>query len=244
MSFMQDVLPGGCHQHFTGKVNSSSGFMGVKMRAYIQSNLFRRSLLAFTGIPLLLLFAMGNFPERSLLKEALSVITILAFCQLIGQFFWARANRFAVRNLTMAKVLKYHKFIGYTFIVVMLLHPLYLVIPRFFESGVSPVDAFITMITTLNQGVVLGIIAWCLMLVLGVTSLVRNTLPMKYKSWRVLHGILAMLFVSIAAWHAIDLGRHSNLAMSILLSMLTAGGILLLLQTYTSKSRIKHVRNK
>lgn len=205
------------------------------MRAYIQNSFFRQSLLVFSGIPLLLIWAMSNFPERSPLKEVLSVITILALYQLIGQFFWARTNRSAVRNLTMGKVLKYHKFIGYTIIIIMLFHPLYVVVPRFFESGVSPIDAFITMITTLNQGVVLGIIAWCLMLVLGVTSLIRNKFPMKYKSWRVLHGILAILFVSIAVWHAIDLGRHSSLAMSILLSMLTAGGILLLLKTYTIK---------
>ena len=212
--------------------------MGVKMRAYIQNNFFRQSLLVFTGIPLLLVFAIGTFPERSLLKEALSVITILALFQLIGQFFWARSNRSAVSKLTMGKVLKYHKYIGYTFISIMLFHPLYVVVPRFFEAGVSPIDAFITMITTLNQGVVLGIIAWCLMLVLGVTSLVRNTLPIHYKSWRVLHGILAMLFVSIAVWHAIDLGRHASLAMSIVLSMLTAGGILLLLKTYIIKKTI------
>ncbi len=62
----------------------------------------------------------------------------------------------------MSKVIKYHKIIGYTFVIILFFHPLYLVVPRFFESGVSPVDAFITIITTLNQGVVLGIIAWCL----------------------------------------------------------------------------------
>jgi DMSO/TMAO reductase YedYZ heme-binding membrane subunit len=103
---------------------------------------------------------------------------------------------------------------------------------------VSPVDAFITMVTTLNLGVILGIIAWCLMLVLGLTSLIRNKLHMKYKSWRVLHGILAILFAAIAVWHAIDLGRHSSLVMSIVLSLLTAGGIVILLKTYTLKKNI------
>lgn len=218
--------------------------MGVKMRAIIQSNFFRQSLLVYTIVPLLLIWTMGNFPERSLLKEALSVITILAFYQLIGQFFWARTNRSAVRTLTMGKVLKYHELIGYTFIIIMSFHPLYLVIPRFFESGVSPVDAFITIITTLNQGLVLGIIAWCLMMVLGITSLVRKKLPIKYNTWRVFHTILAILFVSIAAWHVIDLGRHSSLAMSIVITILTAGGILLLLQTYILKKIIISERNK
>jgi len=212
--------------------------MGVKMSDHIKTNFFRQSILAFTGMPLLI-WAMGNFPEHSLLKESLSVITILAFCHMMGQFFWARTNRSAVASIRMSKVVKYHKIIGYTFVTILFFHPLYLVLPRFFEAGVSPVDAFITIVTTLNQGVVLGIISWCLMLALGTTALIRNKLPMKYKTWRVFHGILAMLFISIAAWHVIDLGRHSSLAMSILIIILIAGGVLLLLKTYTFKKSKK-----
>ena len=239
MSLMQDVLSSGCNCYLTGKIYSSRCIVGMKMRTYIQNSFFRLSLLLFAGLPLLIICTMNNFPERSLLKEVLSVITILALYQLIGQFYWARTNRSAVRNLTMAKVLRYHKFIGYTFVSVMIFHPLYVVLPRFFEAGVSPADAFITMITTLNLGVVLGLIAWCLMLVLVVTSYLRNKLPMSYKSWRVLHTILAILFMAIAVWHAIDLGRHSNLVMSIVLSLLTAGGIVMLLKTYILKKNIK-----
>ena len=208
--------------------------MGVKMRTVIKSNFLRQSVLAFTGMPLLI-WAMGNFPNRSLLKESLSVITILAFCQMIGQFFLARTNRSAVAAHKMSNVVRYHKVVGYTLVAILFFHPLYLVVPRFFEPGVSPVDAFFTIITTLNQGVVLGIAAWCLMLTLGITALVRKKLPMKYKTWRVFHGILAMLFISTATWHVIDLGRHLNLAMSIFIGMLAAGGILLLLKTYLLK---------
>ena len=76
------------------------------MRAYIKNNFLRQSVLAFTGMPLLI-WTMGNFPERSLLKESLSVMTILAFYQIIGQFFWTRTNRSAVANLKMSKVIKF-----------------------------------------------------------------------------------------------------------------------------------------
>lgn len=238
MSLMQDVLSCGCNHHFTGEIYSGCSFMGVEMSPFIKSSVLRQSVLVFAGMPLLI-WVMGNFPERSVLKESFSVMTILAFCQMMGQFFWARANRSVVAELKMRKVIKYHKFIGYTFVSILFFHPLYLVIPRFFESGVSPADAFITIITTLNQGVVLGIIAWCMMLTLGITSFARKKLPLKYKTWRVFHGILAMLFIFTATWHVIDLGRHSNLAMSILIIMLTAGGGLLLLKTYTFKNQEK-----
>ena len=203
------------------------------MNAYIKSTFLRLSILTFTGTPLLI-WSLGDFSERSLLKTSLAVITILAFCQMIDQFFWTRTNRYAVKNLKMNKLIKYHKIIGYTFVITLLLHPVLLIVPRFFESGVAPVDAFITIITTFNQGVVLGIIAWCLMLTLGITSLAPKKLPMKYKTWRIFHSTLAMMFISIAAWHVIDLGRHSSHAMSIFISILTAGGILHLLKAYTS----------
>ncbi len=235
---LQDVLSRGCNHYLAGEIHSGDGVMGVKMRTVIKSNFFRQSVLAFTGMPLLI-WVMGNFPKRSMLKECLSVITILAFCQMIGQPFWARTNRSVVARLKMSNVVNYHKVIGYTFVAILFCHPFYLVVPRFFESGVSPVDAFVTIITTLNQGVVLGITAWCLMLTLGITALVRDKLPMKYKTWRVFHGILAILFISTATWHVIDLVRHSNLAMSILIGMLAACGLLLLLKTYTFKKSKK-----
>ena len=68
------------------------------MSVYLKSNFFRLYVLVFTGMPLLI-WTMGNLTERSLLKESLSVITILAFCQMIGQFFWSRANRYAAKDL-------------------------------------------------------------------------------------------------------------------------------------------------
>ena len=204
------------------------------MNVYVKSNFLRQSVLAFIGMPLLI-WAMGHLPERTTLKEALSVITILAFSQMIGQLFWARTNRSAVADLRMGKIIKYHKIIGYTCVSIMLLHPVFIVVPRFFESGVAPVDAFITIITTLNQGVVLGMVAWCLMLILGITALARKRLPMKYKTWRVFHGIVAILFISVAAWHVIALGRHSSLAMSIFITLLTTCGVWLTGKQYLLK---------
>ena len=205
----------------------------------MKSNFVIQSVTVFAGIPLFS-WALGNVPMRSFLKDSLSVLTTLAFCQMIGLFFWSRANGYAVKDLKMSKLIKFHKIIGYSCITILFFHPFFLVVPRFFEAGVSPGDAFITIITTLNRGVVLGIIAWCLMLILGVTSLVHKKLPIKYTTWRIFHGILAVLFIAAATCHVIDLGRHSSLAMSIFITILTASGILLLLRTYTSKKTGKN----
>lgn len=206
------------------------------MNAYLKSSFFIQSVLIFVGMPLLIL-ALSSFPERSWLKETISILTILAFFQMVGQFFLSRSNGAAVQEMKMGRLVSLHKVIGYTAITILLIHPFLLVFPRFFEAGVAPDEAFITIITTLSsQGVVLGIIAWCLMLTLGIMSFMRNQLPMKHTTWRLVHGILSILFVFSGAWHLIDLGRHTNLAIAVFIAVLTAGGILLQLSAYRPKT--------
>ncbi len=206
------------------------------MNRYLKSSFFVQSVLIFVGMPLLI-WGLSSFPERSLLKETISVLTLLAFFQMVGQFFLSRSNESAVQELKMGRLVRLHNVIGYSAVTILLIHPFLLVFPRFFEAGVAPDEAFVTILTTLSSpGVVLGIIAWCLMLTLGIMSFMRHQLPMKYTTWRVVHGILSMLFVFSGAWHLIDLGRHANLAMSVFIAVLTAGGVLLLLSTYRPKT--------
>lgn len=205
------------------------------MNAYIKTKFFRQSLVIFAGIPLLI-WAQTDLPVRSLFKESISVLTILAFCQMLGMFFWSGINKYAVKAMKINQMIKFHKIIGYTAVATLLLHPVFLVLPRFFESGVSPVDAFVTIITTFNRGISLGIFAWCLMLIIGITSLIRKRLPIRYTTWRNLHGILAVVLVSIVPWHVINLGRHSSFAMTFFIIILTAGNILLFGKRYIVKT--------
>jgi predicted ferric reductase len=108
-----------------------------------------------------------------------------------------------------------------------------MVVPRFFEAGITPIAAFTTIITTWDsQGLVLGMIAWMLMLILGLTSIFRKKMGMKYTTWRIFHGILSMAFILLATWHAMDLGRHTDLPMSLYMGAIAGLGILLLLRTY------------
>lgn len=186
----------------------------------------------FLGLPLLL-WSLGDFPRRSILKEFLSLLSILAFCQMIGLFFLTRSNKSAVEFIKMSTVLKFHKIIGYISVGVLLIHPFLLVFPRYFESGVDPIEAFMTIITTLNsKGILMGLVAWCSLLLLGVTSLFQSQIPLEYTTWRAFHGVLAMVVLFVSSLHVLNLGRHSNLAMSIYFIILAISGELLILKTY------------
>ena len=207
------------------------------MADYIKKNVQLQILSVFIGIPLVI-WAAGNDLQRTMLKESLSLVTILAFSLMIGLFYLARPNWSVVAKIRVSKLLRWHKFIGYLTVSVLIVHPFLLVLPRFFEAGVSPGEAFITIITTFtNSGIVFGLIAWGVLLILGITSLLRKHLPLTHQSWRILHGVLALLCISSAAFHVLDLGRHTDSAMVAFVSLLTAGGIFLLLKSYTCKSQ-------
>jgi len=196
-------------------------------------------ILTFIGIPIYLYFS-GEFERRTTFKEIISIVTILGFTLLLSQFFTSRLNKNLVKRIKMINVLKIHKFIGYLFISILLIHPFLIVIPKLFDDGVTASDAFVRLITSFgNTGVILGLIAYASMLILIVTAFFRFKLHIKYRTWRNLHGYLTLLFVITAIWHVINLGRHSNISFSTYYLLIVAIGSYYLLKTHLFKTSKK-----
>ena len=210
------------------------------MESSIKATVVCQSALAVPGIPLLI-WALGDAHVRSLLKESLSVITILIFCQMLVLCFWTRVTPYRGKGQKMGALIHWHTIIGYSSIAIILFHPFFLVLPKFFASGISPINAFDTIITTFNRGVVLGISAWFCMLVLLLTAFMRSRLPMKHTTWRIVHGIQAMLLIVLSTWHVLDLGRHATPAMALYITLLAAGSLLLIATGFIAKPG-KHIR--
>ena len=192
--------------------------------------------IVFIIVPIVL-YILSDTPKRAVLFETLSVVTILAFSVLLSQFFLARTNRKLMKDIRMVNVLKVHKFIGYLFISILLLHPFFIVVPKLFDNGVTATDALIRILTSFNRlGVVLGIVAYCSMVFIIITSFFRFKMHLEYKTWRYFHGYLTMLFIITATWHVISLGRHSSNPFSIYYVLAVASGIFFLLKTYAFKT--------
>lgn len=193
------------------------------------------AVFIFVVLPLLV-YMTGDFPRRSVLKEVLSMGTIVAFFIMLLQFYLSRANAKGLSGHKMSKVIKWHKVLGYTFVSLILLHPFFLVLPHYFEAGQEPKDALLTIITNFEStGVILGLLAYIVLFIIGITSFFRNSLPMSYKTWRVIHGILSIVFVALASFHVSVLGRHSNMYMNGLIAILSVVGIAMLLKVYVFK---------
>lgn len=179
----------------------------------------------YTGLPILL-FPLGSYPDRDLIKELISLAVILAFCLATAQFYWSATNRSLRKSVRIGQLRYTHEILGYLCIILLAVHPLLLVVPLFYSGSIDPLEALTTILTTTsNRGIVLGITAWLTMVTLGATSLMRSKLPWGYQTWKKCHGILAMLFILTSVWHAVDLGRHTDAKMSGLLVALAASGI-------------------
>jgi len=160
------VLSGGCNYHYSGKINPGHRFLGLTLKTMMKYN-YIIAVLLFIGLPLLF-WAFGDIPRRTALKESISILTLIAFSMMLGQLYLTRTNRKILKDHKQSRVHKLHKTIGYIFVFVLLVHPFLIVVPRYFEAGVEPIEALIKMISTYDTtGVLLGIIAWSLFLILG-----------------------------------------------------------------------------
>jgi predicted ferric reductase len=194
------------------------------------------AITVFIALPVLI-YALGDFPRRTVLKETISLLTILSFFIMLMQFYLSRANKTILKTHNMGKVIKWHKALGYIFVSILLLHPFLIVLPRYFEAGINPNDAFVELLSHFNQqGLILGLIAWILMFIIGLTSLFRNQLPFSYKTWRTIHGYLSIVFIVTASLHVMNMGRHINSPMAWLIAILSISGVAMLLKIYIFKS--------
>ncbi|RMF88662.1 MAG: hypothetical protein D6741_18860, partial [Planctomycetota bacterium] len=197
----------------------------------------------FVGLPLLFYY-LGDVPARTVLKEAISLTTLLAFSLMLGQFYLARSNMRVIELFDLRRVKKLHTVIAYSAVTALLLHPLAIVVPRYFEAGVDPLEAFTTMITTVQTpGIFFGLIAWVLLAVLTVTSFFRfrviRALHISYPHWRHFHGMLGIMLTVFAVLHAILLGRHMIVPMRVFVIVTAVIGAVMLLRMYRPRHHVE-----
>ncbi|MBD3678019.1 MAG: ferredoxin reductase family protein [Rhodobacteraceae bacterium] len=166
-------------------------------------------ILAYLAIALtpLALAALQGLPPRSIWDELASGAGLLALVAMLVEFVLSGRFRVVSRRIGMDVTMRFHQLFARSALVFALIHPF---LYRAEMNPPYPWDT--TRQLTLNydpHGLIPGIIAWVLLAALVASALARSTLGYRYETWRLMHGLGAVLVAGAAVLHAIRAGRYS-----------------------------------
>ncbi|WP_150910378.1 ferredoxin reductase family protein [Marinobacter halotolerans] len=162
--------------------------------------------LAAVTLPLILSVLLGG-PPRQFHQELASALGILAFAMILMEFILSGRFRATSNGVGLDKTMRMHQIMARVALVFALLHPLlYQGTP---SGGPRPWDPDRQLtLTTDFSALSTGILAYLLLAALAVMAIGRNQLDYKYETWRLLHGVLALLIAVLLLHHTVTAGRY------------------------------------
>jgi predicted ferric reductase len=160
--------------------------------------------LFVTLLPLLVLLLYAPLEERGFWIEFSVALGFIGLAMIALQFaLTARINRIEA-SYGIDIILQFHRYISIVAFSLILIHPIILFITepetlQLLNFPVAPWRARFAVIGTLA------------LIVLVVTSIWRKPLRIEYESWRILHGILAVMAVGFGLAHALGVGYYLGL---------------------------------
>jgi len=157
-------------------------------------------------LPLILSWASGAEP-RPFRHELASGLGMLAFSMILGEFVLSGRFKRISNGIGMDVTMRFHQLMARTALVFAMLHPfLYRGTP---SGGARPWDATRQLtVTTDFANLATGIAAFILLPSLVLLAIARTQLDYKYETWRLLHGVGALLIAGLLLHHAIYAGRY------------------------------------
>ncbi|WP_417543679.1 ferric reductase-like transmembrane domain-containing protein [Marinobacter sp.] len=164
-------------------------------------------LVAVT-LPLILSAWVGGAP-RQFHQELASGLGILAFSMVLMEFILSGRFKAISNGVGLDVTMRFHQMMARTALVFALLHPfLYQGTP---SGGQRPWDpARELTITTDFSALSTGIAAYLLLPSLALLAIGRTQLDYKYETWRLLHGIGALLIATLLLHHTVYAGRYGS----------------------------------
>ena len=165
--------------------------------------------LTAVTLPLIASWLVGG-PPRPLREELASGLGILAFSMILMEFVLSGRFKSISNGVGMDVTMRFHQIMARTALVFALLHPfLYRGAP---SGGQRPWDptrqlTITTDFSDLSSGIAAFLILPCLVLL----AIGRTRLDFKYETWRLMHGIGALLIAALLLHHTIHAGRYGSL---------------------------------
>ena len=149
----------------------------------------------------------GARPARPLWDELASGAGLLAFSIILVEFVLSGRFQAISRRIGMDVTMRFHQLLARTALVLALLHPF------LYQSPFSPARPWDpTRQETLTadlESLATGILSWVLLGAFVALSIGRDRIGYRYESWRLMHGLGAVLIAALALHHALSAGRYS-----------------------------------
>ena len=159
-------------------------------------------------LPLILSWLTGA-PPRPFHQELASGLGILAFSMVLMEFVLSGRFKGISKGVGMDVTMRFHQVMVRTALGFALLHPLlYQGTP---SGGQRPWDPTRQLtITTDFSALSTGIAAYLLLPSLVLLAIGRTQLDYKYETWRLMHGIGALLIALLLLHHTVYAGRYGS----------------------------------
>lgn len=158
--------------------------------------------------PLGFSWSLGWQP-RSFHQELASGLGMLAFSIILVEFLLSGRFRFISSGLGMDVTMRVHQMMARTALGFALIHPLlYQGTP---SGGRRPWDETSQLtISTDFSALASGIGAYFLLFILVASAIARKSLDYKYETWRLLHGLGALVIACLLLHHSVYAGRYGG----------------------------------
>jgi predicted ferric reductase len=159
-------------------------------------------------LPLGLSWLVGG-PPRAFHQELASGLGILAFSMILMEFVLSGRFKNISNGIGMDVTMRFHQVMARTALCFALLHPfLYQHTP---SGGQRPWDPTRQLtITTDLFNLSTGIAAYLLLPILVLLAIGRSQLNYKYETWRLIHGVGALLVALLLLHHTVYAGRYGS----------------------------------
>lgn len=164
--------------------------------------------LIAVALPLALSWWFGG-PMRPWQEELASSLGILAFSMILMEFLLSGRFKRLSKGVGLDTTMRLHQVMARAALVFALIHPLlYQGTP---SGGQRPWDPTRELtVTTDFAPLASGIAAYLLLAALVLLAIGRTKLDYKYETWRLLHGVGALLIAVLLLHHTVSAGRYGS----------------------------------
>lgn len=164
--------------------------------------------LAVLIAPLALAYAQ-DLPARHWHDELSSGLALTAFAGLLVEFVLSGRFRTVSGKIGIDATMRMHQLMARSLCVFIAVHPFFYVTPLMH----APLPWDVTGRDTLGlsaQTLVSGIIAWGALVFMVAAAILREQRAGRYETWRLTHGLTALVIALFGVHHTLGAGRYSD----------------------------------